>query len=263
MPALYTHNRFGEAVTEHLNDDLIEIIKKYHAQFRIGLQGPDVFFFYRPWKKCSVSKCGYDMHDAYADSFFERAAETIRQKGRDSREYAYILGFICHFSLDSECHPYVEKMVEEIEVGHIEIEGELEKHFLRIDNRDPLAYPISNDIPTDEETVETVHQFFPQIKTEEIRESLKTLKFIKKFLTAPSKSKQRLINLLMKLTGLDKHYHGMMHAYYDNPKCERTNKNLECRFNQAILIATSLIQSYDETVEKHTKINERFHRTYD
>ena len=149
MPALYTHNRFGAAVVEHLEDELKEIIKKHYTQFRIGLQGPDIFFFYRPWKKCEVSQFGYGMHDEYADTFFEKAAEIVRQKGRDSREYAYILGFICHFSLDSECHPYVEKMVDEIGVGHIEIEGELEKHLLRLDNRDPLAYPIWKFIPTD------------------------------------------------------------------------------------------------------------------
>jgi len=263
MPALYTHNRFGADVTEHLEDELKDIIKKHYTQFRIGLQGPDIFFFYRPWKKCEVSKCGYDMHDEYADSFFEKAIEVIRKKGRNSREYAYILGFICHFTLDSECHPYVEKMVKEIQVGHIEIEGELEKYLLRMDERDAHAYPIYKFVPTDDATVDAIRQFFKQRTKAEISEALKTMKFIKKLLTAPRKSKQNLINLALKLTGLDKSYRGMMHSYYDNPKCIEINKNLECRYNQAILIATSLIQNYDKVVQDGSTMSERFHRTFD
>ena len=263
MPALYAHNRFGGEVVKHLDEELSAIIQKHYTQFCIGLQGPDIFFFYRPWEKNKVSQCGYGMHDEYADVFFERAAEIVRKKGRDSREYAYILGFICHFSLDSECHPYVEKMVKEIQVGHIEIEGEFEKHLLRLDGRHPLSYPLAKFVPTDDSTVEAIYQFFKQVKREEIQEALKTMKFIKKCLTAPCKMKQNLINICLKITGLDKSYYGMMHSYHDNPKCTDTNKNLENRFGQAVLVATMLIQSYDETVQKNKPINERFHRTFD
>lgn len=263
MPALYAHNRFGGEVVKHLDDELSSIIQKHYTQFRIGLQGPDIFFFYKPWKKTHVSLRGYGMHDEYADTFFEKAAEVVRNTGRNSREYAYILGFICHFALDSECHPYVEKMVKEKGVSHIEIEGEFEKHLLRLDGRDPLAYPISKFVPTDDATVDSIYHFFSDIKRNEIKEALETLKFIKSFLTAPKKSKQNIINAALKLTGLDKSYHGLMHSYYDNPKCQETNKSLEGRLNQAVLTATMLIRSYDETVQKGVLINERFHRTFD
>ena len=263
MPALYAHNRFGGEVVKHLDDELSSIIQKHYTQFRIGLQGPDIFFFYRPWKKSHVSQCGYGMHEEYADLFFEKGIQIIREKGRNSREYAYILGFICHFALDSECHPYVESMVKGIKVGHIEIEGEFEKYLLRMDGRHPLAYPIAKFVPTDDATVNAIYQFFKQIKREEIQEALKTMKFIKRFLTAPLKIKQNVIQFLLNVTGLDKSYHGMMHAYVDNPKCEETNKSLENRFNQAILVATMLIQSYDESVREEKAINERFHRTFD
>lgn len=263
MPALYAHNQFGANVANRLDGEIKEIVKKYYTQFRIGLQGPDIFFFYRPFIKTTVSQCGYGMHNEYADGFFEKAAEVIRKRGRNSREYAYILGFICHFSLDSECHPYVERMVEKIQVGHMEIEGEFEKYLLRKDNRDALAYPVWKYIPTDDSTVETIYQFFKHIKKVEIKESLQTLKFIKRFFVAPGKIKQAFINLILKVTGLKKHYYGLMHSYYDNPKCEETNEELYKKFQNAILVAVKLILSYDETVQQKTMINGRFHRTYD
>ncbi len=262
MPALYAHNRFGADVFKQLDDELETILKKYYTQFRIGMQGPDIFFFYRPIIRNHISKRAGDMHGENADKFFEKAVKVIQEKGRNSREYAYILGFICHFALDSECHPYIEKMVKTIGVGHMEIEGEFDKYLLRADGKDALAYPIWKYIPTDDMTVETIYHFFPEMSREEIKESLVTYRFIKKVFTAPSKMKQCVINMILKIAGMYKKYYGLMHPYRDNPKCERTNKELENRYNQAILVADRLIQGYDKRVKGGVPLSERFGRTY-
>ena len=47
MPAFYAHERFGKKVWQQTEGDLKEIIRSHYPQFRIGLQGPDIFFFYR------------------------------------------------------------------------------------------------------------------------------------------------------------------------------------------------------------------------
>lgn len=263
MPALYAHNRFGGDVFKQLDNELQVILKKYYTQFRIGMQGPDPFFFYRPIIHTHVSKCAGDMHDEKAKAFFENAVKVIEKRGRNSREYAYILGFICHFALDSECHPYVEQMVEQIGVGHMEIEGEFDKYLLRADGKDALAYPVEKYIPTDDMTVETIYRFFPKISHAEIKESLQTYRLVKKVFTAPSRWKQWVINLLLKIAGVYKKYYGLMHSYDDNPKCEKTNQDMENRYNQAILVATGLIESYDKRVLENEPLWERFERTYD
>ena len=46
MPALYAHNRFGQKVLEQLKGELKDIVTAHDTQFKIGLQGPDIFFFY-------------------------------------------------------------------------------------------------------------------------------------------------------------------------------------------------------------------------
>ena len=263
MPALYAHNRFGGDVIRQMDKELQKILKKYYTQFRIGMQGPDPFFFYRPIIHTHVSKCAGDMHNEKAKAFFEKAVKVIEKKGRNSREYAYILGFICHFALDSECHPYVEEMVEDIGVGHMEIEGEFDKYLLRTDGKDALAYPIGKYIPTDDMTVETIYHFFPILKRAEIKESLKTYRLVKNVFTAPSRWKQCIINLLLKIAGVYKKYYGLMHSYDDNPKCQKTNQGLENRYNQAILVATELIQSYYRIIRENVPLSERFERTYD
>ena len=49
MPALYAHDRFGEKVSEKSDGELKNIIFKYYNQYEVGLQGPDILFFYRPY----------------------------------------------------------------------------------------------------------------------------------------------------------------------------------------------------------------------
>lgn len=262
MPALYAHNRFGADVFQQLEEELKPILKKYYTQFRIGMQGPDIFFFYHPMSRNRVSKHGGNMHKESAAVFFERAVKVIEKKGRNSREYAYILGFICHFALDSECHPYIERMVEQTKIGHMEIEGEFDKYLLREDGKDALAFPIAKYIPKDDMTVEVIYHFFPEISRKEIKEALGTYKLVKRILTVPNKMRQRVINLILRLAGVYKKYYGLMHSYEDNPKCQKTNKELDEKYHQAILVAVELIESYDKRVRNHVPLSERFERTY-
>lgn len=263
MPALYAHNRFGADVFENLEGEVKSVIKNHYTQFRVGLQGPDILFFYRPWKKNEVSKTGYHMHDVSAFPVFEKAVKMVQQKGKNSREYAYVLGFICHFILDSECHPYVNHMAEKIKVSHMEIEGEYEKALLRKDNRDALAYPIWKYLPTDDATVGAIHAFYENVEKKDIKEALTTYKFVKRILTAPTKIHQSIVYLILRIIGKYKEYYGLMHPYHDNPKCQRTNAGLDKRYEAAIEVAVQMIYSFDETEKQNTKLNERFDRTFD
>ena len=60
-------------------------------------------------------------------SFFEHAVKVIETSRDRSAARAYIYGVICHFALDSECHKYVEKMIQVSGISHGEIEMELDQ----------------------------------------------------------------------------------------------------------------------------------------
>lgn len=127
MPAIYAHDRFGEKAAKKLDGELKRFVFEYYPQFEIGLQGSDIFFFYRPYMKNKIIKYGHHLHGISAKPFFEHAMKVINKRGRDSAQYAYLLGFICHYILDSECHPYISQMIEKTGVQHLEIEEEFEK----------------------------------------------------------------------------------------------------------------------------------------
>lgn len=263
MPALYAHDRFGKKVTEKLDGELKEIVEKYNTQFRIGLQGPDIFFFYRPFYTNKVNKLGHDLHLASARPFFEHACEVIRKTGRDTKEYAYLCGFICHFILDSECHPYVDAMISKIKVQHLEIEEEFEKKLLRMDREDPFTFPMADLVPTDEETARAITPFYEGVKRKSVKESLRWLRFIKRVFTAPNPVKYHLIDGAMRLSGKYPFLKGLMNHRKDNMNCIESNYELLRRFNTAVDVASEMIQNFDESVRNGSVLSRRFDRNFE
>ena len=109
MPSMYAHYTFGSKVFKALPKSARDIIKRNKELYLIGLQGPDILFYYRPLSKNRINRYGYGMHDRPASEFFIPAASKYVKSGRNEAMLAYLLGFICHFSLDSTCHGYIEK----------------------------------------------------------------------------------------------------------------------------------------------------------
>lgn len=275
MPAIYAHDRFGAIVSEQLKGDLKELVSRYYTQFKIGLQGPDIFFFYKAYSSNRVTKYGYRLHGISAWPFFNHAVSVVREKGRDSREYAYLLGFLCHFILDSECHPYVREMIEKSGVQHLEIEEEFEKKLLRADGKDALAYPLWELIPTDRQTAEAIAPFYRtgkiyrksggyrKIHPQVVRTSLKWMRRVKRLFWAPGIMKQELINSALKLSGRYGKLKGLMLQRVDNPRCQESNQGLQQRFDDAVEVAVNMIGSFDDTVCQGTRLNRRFNRTFE
>ncbi len=133
MPAIATHYLFGKEVYKNLikknRKDILALLRKYRKDFNIGLQGPDPFFYYRPTLKDNeIGRYAHDIHSNSGLDFFSHACEEI-QKSKSLRMFAYTLGVVCHYALDSEAHPTVNRLGKD-SVGHIQIETELDREML-------------------------------------------------------------------------------------------------------------------------------------
>lgn len=263
MPALYAHDRFGEKVAEKTDGELKRIIFKYYKQYEVGLQGPDILFFYRPYHGNKVAKYGSHLHAVSALSFFEHAASVVNEYGRDSAQYAYLLGFICHFTLDSECHPYVSEMMEREQVSHLAIESEFEKYLLKKDHQHPLAYRLDSLITSDSETAEAIAPFYENIDAGTIKESLRWLKFVKRFLRAPGIVKRTMLNFIFSVVPGFSFCKDLMHQKKDNPDCTESNYGLLKHFRKAENVAVWLMESFDESLKNGQDLDRRFNRTFE
>ena len=263
MPAFYAHRKFGASVTEALSEEMIAVINNHRTQFDLGCQGPDIFFFYRPWGTNAVNKYGNQLHEDPAKELFERGAKIIRKYGQDSAQAAYVYGVVCHFSLDSECHPYVAEMIEKTGVAHIEIEEEFEKYVMRIDGVNPFSTDLSKMVPTDRETVDAVKPLYPAPAWGEVRESLVELKVFKKIICQPSAKGQERINRLLKLTGMYEVHKGQMNQMVDNLACTESNAGLWERFLGAVSVAASLIEDLNASAKTGKPLSVRFERNFE
>jgi hypothetical protein len=112
MPGFTTHYLFGvEAYKRVASERVRRVLRNNHSAFALGLQGPDVFFYYLPSYLLHATNLGALAHEHDTGAFFANLMESRSFFGRDRRALeiadAYIAGFLGHYSLDCTIHPYV------------------------------------------------------------------------------------------------------------------------------------------------------------
>ncbi len=125
MPACAAHYQFGQDVLSRLGEDLKPLIFAYKNEYNIGLQGPDIFFFYKPYQRTGIPAYGAERHTQPAVRMFA----PILEKTRDKAALSYLLGLLCHFTLDKNCHPYVYGHSRGIS-AHERMESAYDRHVM-------------------------------------------------------------------------------------------------------------------------------------
>lgn len=76
-----------------------------------------------------MSDYGTFLHEQTASVLFEDEVKKYQQSPSEAME-AYLLGFACHYLLDSTCHPYIGKFVDHTGISHAKIETSLDQYFM-------------------------------------------------------------------------------------------------------------------------------------
>ncbi|MCD8337307.1 MAG: hypothetical protein LUD18_08545 [Lachnospiraceae bacterium] len=174
-----------------------------------------------------------------------------------------MLGFICHFTLDGECHPYIVEQIRRSGVAHLEIEAEFDKFLLKENHLDPVGFRSAELVYTDAGTAAAIAPFFPSMDENKVQDSLRGMRFVKKLFCAPGALKQGTINSILRLIGQYHAMNGLMNQRKDNPACAESNTELRRRFEDAIPLAVSLQTQFDQCLRTGVKLPERFHRNFE
>lgn len=262
MPATYAHYKFGKEVISALPRPLQSAIENNRELFDIGVHGPDILFYYHPLMKNPVSAQGYALHDRMADEFFLHGAEMIKKTENPAAARAYIYGVICHFALDSECHPYIEKMIHTSGISHSEIEMEFDRLLLKEDYINPVRYMSAKHIRPTKENGAVIAPFFEGVTPENVEKALRGMIFYHKVLHAPGTAKRKLLFGGMKLAGQYDSMHGMVMSLEPNPACRDYCQLLKKLYSGAVPLAAGLIIQYQKVLFEGAGLPERFHRTF-
>lgn len=114
MPGFVTHYIFGRETYRNLTCNS-QKKNLYHnrAAYALGLQGPDIFFYYLPSYPLHGYNVGALAHTQETRAFFLGLLLGCKKLSAASDRNiaeAYVTGFLGHYILDTICHPYVYAM---------------------------------------------------------------------------------------------------------------------------------------------------------
>jgi len=192
MPAVAAHYYFGQEVLKLLPEELKSVIKENKAAFDFGLQGPDFLFFYKPFKSNRVSNMGHRIHREPAGPFIENAIKAIREKP-DGKMKAYLMGFVCHFILDSSLHGKISQAAPKTQEHNI-LEAELDREIIR-ENYDcePQNFKRYDLLKIDTENIRWMEAFYPELSGNILKKSTKGYYFYSKLLYSKNSLKRSAI----------------------------------------------------------------------
>ena len=264
MPSTHAHKVFGDRVAAGYPAPLRALAEQHRALFYIGLHGPDILFYYKPLFVNPVNSVGFGQHSKPAADFFGPAAERVRSTPAEEQGpmRAYLLGFLCHFALDSACHGYIEHKIAVSGVPHTEIEGEFDRSLLVEAGRDPLREDLAAHIIPSAEAGAVIAPFFPGVTPEQVERSLRSMRFYNRLLVAPGGPKRALVNAVLKVTGNYKEMHGMLLNRQPNPACEDSSLRLKKLMDRAVGECLRLTEAYWPCLEGESPLPREMERTF-
>lgn len=136
MAGTITHAYFSMDVYNSLNENKKDILKDYKNNLRVFAQGHDIFSF-------SSLKKSELFHNKKTSDFFINMIKYIKDNElyNDGEILSYLYGYICHYVLDKNIHPFVtyktgrfnkkDKNTYKYRSVHSDMETYLDSYFIR------------------------------------------------------------------------------------------------------------------------------------
>lgn len=244
MPSTYAHYRFGQDVLRALPDKYQEVLLQEEALFSIGLHGPDILFYYKPFSHHAIHGEGGRMHRLTGRQYFSEAGKTFLERGPRKADYAYLCGFLCHFALDRACHGYINDLAALGEVSHAEIESEFDRFLLVEDGADPIRSNLAAHIHASRRAANVISAYFPGASEKVILEGIFSLWGFNLLLTLPGHLGYRRVDRLLQKLPAYNLIHGHMVNLDPNPLCARSSSDLRRKYEDAVSDAAHLIREF-------------------
>ncbi|MCL2198359.1 MAG: zinc dependent phospholipase C family protein [Defluviitaleaceae bacterium] len=110
MPGFLSHYIAGKAALQGVSPQIQQIIRAEERLYNLGTQGPDIFFYYLPGQLRKRSRgIAQQMHQNGLGVFLGFMAKVAKDAADCDKDtiFSYIAGFLMHYALDCNAHPYV------------------------------------------------------------------------------------------------------------------------------------------------------------
>ncbi len=256
MPSTYAHKKFGASVYKKLSGDLKETVAENKECFLAGLHGPDVLFFHKPGTDSIVAKTGRLMHKASFEEMYDYASEILDENS--DAEIAYFAGCICHFMLDSACHPIVNAGTDETGMTHGKIEMEFDRYLLLADKKTPMKYPHWAHIPVSAEVAETASRFYKGVSARDFFLSLASMKTVLMACGNNSDIARTIVCTVMEKTGNEGKIASLVMSRQKSRMISEYLKKMNEKLNETVDETVSELERFYKNIGKGYAAPERF-----
>lgn len=246
MPSTYAHGYFGALVRGQLPEEIQNRLLPEQDLYEIGLQGPDLLFYYNPLKRNPVSEEGNRLHQLTGREFFAEAADALRQQEGETREagLAYLDGVVCHFVLDSMCHGYINEYEKLHGVPHAVIEGDFDRSLIEARGRDPVKEDLVRSFHPSDRAGEVTAHFYTRENRKILTQSIRRFAFFHHILYCPGNRKRHALYLGLKMIGQYESLRGHIIADHADPDCAESDALLQRLLPEAVPVAVRLIREF-------------------
>ena len=260
MPSTYAHYRMGVALLPTMPADVRRTIGRFRRLFDVGLHGPDIFFYHNPILPTSTGTLGAKFHAQTGKDFFQRICRVARLEKSEAAQ-AYLYGALCHYALDSFCHPYV---VEQAATGialHPEIEAEFDRFLLDADGKiPPESQDLSPHLQLTPGECATVAKFYPPTTAKQVQDSLRNMSLYTKLLATPEGSRRTVLRKGMGLLGT--HVGGLLMTTGPNPSCAHLNQPLLKYYDRAMAAFPEMLSQLQAHLTYNGQLGEEFEKIF-
>lgn len=248
MPTNYAHKVFGASVYRGLPKEYRELIREHLELFVIGLHGPDLLFFHRLGAKSSeVAQFGHWLHRQPLAEFYENAKLQIKA-GEEDEKLVYFLGCLCHFFLDTVCHPYVNKAKNELGVTHGKLEMEFDRYLMERDGKSPMTYPVAAHLGISPELSRHIAPFYLGVSPAQITECLVVMKGAYRMAKINGKAYRRLLCNTLAHFGDEEKVASLVMSRQKSRICAQAVRTLEELSKDAEFLAREAIIEFCRTL---------------
>lgn len=232
MPSTYAHYRFGTQMLPSMPGDARRTIQRFRRLFDVGLHGPDIFFYNSPLLKTVTDALGSKYHNQTGEEFFTRVCRSLRVSPSEAG-IAYLYGVLCHYCLDTVCHPYVNEVAAKGEVTHAQLETEFERLLLERDGKIPAcSFDMSASLQLTPGECETVARFYPPASANQVKDSVKSMAMFTKLFATPEGVRRTMVGKGIRT--VSKSHVGMFMAEKPLPLCLPYLPDLEKCYDRAV-----------------------------
>jgi len=231
MPSGYAHYRFGTGLLPQFPGDVKRTVQRFRTMFDLGLHGPDIFYYSSPLIKANAGFLGIKFHEQTGQEFFVRVCRMLRMEKSEAGN-AYLYGLLCHYCLDSVCHPYILEAAARGDATHIEIETDFDRFLLEADSKTPARIrELSTHMKPTQGECETIAKFYPPAGARYVKDAVRGMAFFTRQLAAPTGIKKAAVSAGLWLGS--KELQGMVMTGKPNPACEGLNPGLMEQYQRA------------------------------